>query len=113
MPGSRSVARLLERHKSALSRELSNTSVVSLLAKRGVITAEEEAALLSETRPEARADVFVSFFAQKGFNSFRELCVTLEMECPHLLTALLLDNPGEKAMFAQGLAEIKMLLEQT
>ena len=43
---------------------------------------------------ESKGDAIVRLFSAKGFNAFRELCVTLELESPHLLTALLLDNGG-------------------
>ena len=92
MPGSRSIARLLERHKEALSRELESTNVLRHLCKKGVISDRETDSILSASNGDRRADAIVELFSQKGFNVFRELCVTLELECPHLLTALLLDN---------------------
>lgn len=92
MPGSRSIARLLERHKDSLARELESTNVLHHLCKKGVISREETERIAGCTDAESRADAIVDLFSQKGFNAFRELCVTLELECPHLLTALLLDN---------------------
>ena len=99
MPGSRSIGRLLERHKTSLSSALRSTNVLENLLKKGVITAEERDSLMME-EDDAEGDVLVRLFSQKGFNSFRELCVTLEMECPQLLTALLLDNGGGSAAAA-------------
>ena len=40
MPGSRSIARLLERHKDELAKEFSSTAVLSHLHKKGVVTDE-------------------------------------------------------------------------
>lgn len=96
MPGSRSIARLLERHKVSLSNEILAPNVLQQLSKKGVISAEEEDSLRSEANPVLRGDLIVHLFSQKGFNAFRELCITLELECPHLqLTSLLLDSAGQ------------------
>ena len=94
MPGSRSIARLLERHKVILAREMDNPKVIEQLVNKGVLTSEDEVKLRSQSG-DAKADVIVEMFSQKGFNAFREMCVTLEMECPQLLTSLLLDSAGE------------------
>ena len=40
MPGSRSIARLLERHKDELAKEFSSTTVLSHLHKKGVLSDE-------------------------------------------------------------------------
>ncbi len=99
MPASRSIARLLERHKSALAREVERTGVLARLAKKGVLSGEEEARLRQDARPGSEGgtggSLLVDVFSRKGFDAFRELCVTLEVESPHLLTSLLLDSQGE------------------
>ena len=69
--------------------------VLHHLVQKHVITAEEERQLLNERNPTLRGEIFVNLFAQKGFNAFRELCNCLEMDCPHLLTSLLLDSTGK------------------
>ncbi len=104
MPGSRSIARLLERHKASLAREIETTDVLRHLCKKGVIDERESAAIVGAADPAARADAVVELFSSKGFNAFRELCVTLELECPHLLTALLLDNGGGRGAAGVGAA---------
>ncbi len=98
MAGSRkSIQKLLDRHKSQLARELDpqTSSVMTTLTKKGVLNTEEERILLHERNLTARGDLFVDILSKKGFNAFRELCVTLELECPHLLTSLLLDSTGK------------------
>ncbi len=101
MPASRSIARLLERHKSALAREVEGTGVLGRLVAKGVLAAEEERALREDARPAAAGgtggDLLVDTFSRKGFDAFRELCVTLEVESPHLLTSLLLDSQGKRS----------------
>ena len=69
--------------------------VLHHLVNKHVITAEEERSLVTEKNPTLRGEIFVDLFAQKGFNAFRELCNCLEMDCPHLLTSLLLDSTGK------------------
>ena len=94
MPASRSIARLLERHKSALAREVEGTGVLGRLVAKGVLAGED-------ARPAAAVgtggDLLVDTFSRKGFDAFRELCVTLEVESPHLLTSLLLDSQGKRS----------------
>ena len=72
--------------------------VLHHLVNKHVITVEEERSLVNEKNPTLRGEIFVDLFAQKGFNAFRELCNCLEMDCPHLLTSLLLDSTGKKSV---------------
>ena len=98
MAGSRkSIARLLERHKTVLGREMdpTNSQVLAHLVKKGVLSPEEQHILVSERNYAIRGEMFVDLFSRKGFNAFREFCITLELECPHLLTSLLLDSTGK------------------
>ena len=98
MSGSRkSIARLLDRHKTVLGRELdpTNSQVLAHMVKKGVLSLEEQRILATERNYAIRGEMFVDIFSRKGFNAFREFCVTLEMECPHLLTSLLLDSTGK------------------
>ena len=67
---------------------------------------EEERSLVNEKNPTLRGEIFVDLFAQKGFNAFRELCNCLEMDCPHLLTSLLLDSTGKIKIFYRALLYI-------
>lgn len=97
MAGSRkSIQKLLDRHKLQISRELdpSQSAMLTQLSKKGVINVDEEKQLIGETNIAARGDLFVEILAKKGFNAFREMCTALELECPHLLTSLLLDSTG-------------------
>lgn len=94
MTGSKGIARLLDRHKIALSREIDASSILQHLVKKGVLSHEDERRLVSERNVMVRSDLLVEMFAHKGFNAFRELCMILELECPHLLTSLLLDSAG-------------------
>ncbi len=97
MAGSRkSIARLLDRHKTVLGREMdpTNSQVLAHLVKKGVLSPEEQHLLISERNYAVRGEMFVDLFSRKGFNAFREFCITLELECPHLLTSLLLDSTG-------------------
>ena len=73
--------------------------VLHHLVNKHVITVEEERSLVNEKNPTLRGEIFVDLFAQKGFNAFRELCNCLEMDCPHLLTSLLLDSTGKIKIF--------------
>ena len=95
MTGSKGIARLLDRHKIALSREIDSSSILQHLVKKGVLSHDDERKLVSERNTHTRSDLLVEMFAQKGFNAFRELCMILELECPHLLTSLLLDSTGK------------------
>ncbi len=102
MAGSRkSIARLLDRHKTVLGRELdpTNSQVLSHLVKKGVMSGEELHLLTSERNYAVRGEMFVDLFSRKGFNAFREFCITLELECPHLLTSLLLDSTGKTRIY--------------
>ena len=99
MAGSRkSIQKLLDRHKLQISRELdrSQSGMLSQLTKKGVINMDEERQINSEQNIAARGDLFVEILAKKGFNAFREMCNALELECPHLLTSLLLDSTGKR-----------------
>jgi hypothetical protein len=98
MSGSRrSIQKLLDRHKLQIARELEpgQSAMLNHLTKKGVLTADEERQLVAERNIALRGDIFVDMLSKKGFNAFREMCVTLEMECPHLLTSLLLDSTGK------------------
>ena len=98
MSGSRkSIARLLDRHKTVLGREMdpTNSQVLDHLVKKGVLSSDELQVLICERNYAARGEMFVDLFSRKGFNAFREFCITLELECPHLLTSLLLDSTGK------------------
>ena len=103
MAGSRkSIQRLLDRHKLQISRELDpgNSGILTQLSKKGVINSDEERHILSEQNIAARGDLFVEILAKKGFNAFREMCIALELECPHLLTSLLLDSTGKNTFIS-------------
>ena len=98
MAGSRrSIQKLLDRHKLQISKELdpSQSGLIGHLTKKGVFSVDEEKQLMLEQNVSARGDLFVEILAKKGFNAFREMCVALELECPHLLTSLLLDSTGK------------------
>ena len=102
MAGSRkSIQRLLERHKLQISRELEHSGILAQLVKKGVVNHEEESKISLEVNLTARADLFVEVLSKKGFNAFREMCNALELECPHLLTSLLLDSTGKKIVLVQ------------
>ncbi len=94
MRGSRGVARLLDRHKSSLSRAVERTGLLSRLTEKGVLTGEEAAAIRADATGSS-GSLLVEVFSRKGLDAFRELYVTLEVESPHLLTSLLLDSQGE------------------
>ena len=83
----------------ALELDPSVSPVLHHLVNKHVITVEEERSLVNEKNPTLRGEIFVDLFAQKGFNAFRELCNCLEMDCPHLLTSLLLDSTGKKSFY--------------
>ena len=83
----------------ALELDPSVSPVLHHLVNKHVITVEEERSLVNEKNPTLRGEIFVDLFAQKGFNAFRELCNCLEMDCPHLLTSLLLDSTGKNSFY--------------
>ena len=103
MAGSRkSIQKLLDRHKLQISKELDPTQsgLITQLTKKGVLNSDEERQLmLVEQNVSARGDLFVEILAKKGFNAFGEMCCALELECPHLLTSLLLDSTGKIFLF--------------
>ena len=102
MAGSRkSIQKLLDRHKLQISKELdpSQSGLIAQLTKKGVFSADEERQLMVEQNVSARAELFVDILSKKGFNAFREMCVALELECPHLLTSLLLDSTGKTNIY--------------
>ena len=110
MAGSRkSIQRLLERHKLQISRELEHSGILAQLVKKGVVNHEEESKISSEVNLTARADLFVEVLSKKGFNAFREMCNALELECPHLLTSLLLDSTGKKIVLILILVQCQFL----
>lgn len=86
---------MLDRHKLQIAKELTGQNLLAQLSKKGVFNAEEEQLIAAEADLTCRADLFVEILSKKGFNAFRELCIALEMECPHLLTSLLLDSTGK------------------
>ena len=97
---SRTIIRLLDKHKRSLSAELERSPQLVLhLASRGVVSDEEQGRVLEERNATRRAEVFTQVLASKGFNAFRELCMAMEKECPQLLTALLLDSAGKRIRF--------------
>jgi len=92
MPGSRSAARLLARHRPALADELRRRpNLLTALAARGVLDIDE-AERFGALPPGEAAEALSESLANRGANAFRELCVALERESPHLLTTLLLDG---------------------
>ena len=90
----------------ALELDPSVSPVLHHLVNKHVITAEEERSLVNEKNPTLRGEIFVDLFAQKGFNAFRELCNCLEMDCPHLLTSLLLDSTGKTPLINLNLYKV-------
>ena len=90
----------------ALELDPSVSPVLHHLVNKHVITAEEERSLVNEKNPTLRGEIFVDLFSQKGFNAFRELCNCLEMDCPHLLTSLLLDSTGKTQNHITNLASL-------
>ena len=111
MAGSRrSIQKLLDRHKLQISKELdpSQSGLIGQLTKKGVFSVDEEKQLMLEQNVSARGDLFVEILAKKGFNAFREMCVALELECPHLLTSLLLDSTGKRDYFEKKKFSVKL-----
>lgn len=111
MAGSRrSIQKLLDRHKLQISKELdpSQSGLIGHLTKKGVFSVDEEKQLMLEQNVSARGDLFVEILAKKGFNAFREMCVALELECPHLLTSLLLDSTGKRDYFEKKIFSVKL-----
>ena len=90
MSSSNRITRLLQKHKGELSRVDLEPILVHLVKKR-VISREEQLALGSGDQ---RVEKLIELLPTKGFNAFREFCVILEMDCPHLLTSLLMDSNG-------------------
>ena len=48
------------------------------------IQSQERDVITTAPSSESKGDAIVRLFSAKGFNAFRELCVTLELESPHL-----------------------------
>ena len=72
-----------------------NSTLLSRLGDKGVLSILEQRAILGEERQEIRGDILVEIISGKGFSAFRQFCTVLETEFPHLLTQLLLDSTGK------------------
>ena len=95
------IARLLQRHRTELSK-VNLTPLLEHLVKNRVISKEEQQSVINcETSkrgaagPLGSVDKLIEILPSKGFNAFREFCAILEMDCPHLLTSLVLDSTGK------------------
>ena len=98
MAASKSIQKLLERHTRALAEELGeNSTLLSLLGDKGVLTRVEQSTINEEEKQEVRGEILVALVAGKGFSTFRQFCTVLETAFPHLLTQLLLDSAGKIA----------------
>ena len=95
MAAAKSIAKLLERHTSVLAQELGvNSTLLTRLGDKAVLTILEQRAILREEKQELRGEILVEIISSKGFSTFRQFCTVLETEFPHLLTQLLLDSTG-------------------
>jgi hypothetical protein len=72
MAAAKSIAKVLERHKSVLAQELGeNSTLLSRLGDKAVLSILEERAILGEERQEQRGDILVEKISGKGFSVFR------------------------------------------
>lgn len=87
------ITRLLQKHKNELC-QVDLDPILVHMVKRRVVTTEEQAAVLTAASAD-KVDKLIEILPAKGFNAFREFCVILEQDCPHLLNSLLSDANGE------------------
>lgn len=86
------VRSLLERHRSTIIKELSDTNLVAILVKNNVlnISNEDQLNVLSDTSE--KCDYLINFIAKNGFGKFKEFCYAIENECPKLISDLIDDK---------------------
>ncbi|XP_050399487.2 tight junction protein ZO-1 isoform X3 [Patella vulgata] len=92
MAGRGGVARLFERHRSRLLKELDINRIFPKLARKGVFTAVEETEISSITDNIKKLEVFLDLLSVKGTKAFQEFCSSLEELSPNLLTSFLLET---------------------
>ncbi|KAK6184685.1 hypothetical protein SNE40_007104 [Patella caerulea] len=95
MAGRGGVARLFERHRPRLLKELDINRIFPKLARKGVFTPVEETEISSITDNIKKIEVFLDLLSVKGTKAFQEFCSSLEELSPSLLTSFLLDTSGK------------------
>ena len=94
------VGRLLQKHKTTLTRDVDINRIVSKLTQRGALNEKEEEVILECSDQNKKADIFVDILSEKGSRTFHEFCTVLEECSPNLLTKFLLDStPGEMTFY--------------
>ena len=89
------ITRLLQKHKNELC-QVDLDPILVHMVKRRVVTTEDQAAVTASGA--GKVDKLIEILPAKGFNAFREFCVILEQDCPHLLNSLLAEANGEKSI---------------
>ena len=92
MSSSNRITKLLQKHKTELSK-VNLDPILTHMVKKRVITRDEQATVVAATG-DRKVDQLIQILPQKGFNAFREFCVILEMDYPHLLTSLIIESNG-------------------
>ena len=92
MSSSHRITKLLQKHRTELNNVSLDPILVHMVKKRVISRDEQQAVLNSGPH---KVDKLIEILPQKGFNAFREFCVILELDCPHLLTSLLMDSNGK------------------
>ena len=85
------ITRLLQKHKNELC-QVDLEPILVHMVKRRVISSDEQASVTTSIE---KVDKLIEILPAKGFNAFREFCVILEKDCPHLLNSLLSDANGK------------------
>jgi hypothetical protein len=89
------VGRLLQKHKTAFSKDIDINRIVSKLTQRGALNKKEEEVILECGDQKQKGEIFMDILSEKGSRFFHEFCAVLEECAPHLLTRFLLDaSPG-------------------
>jgi hypothetical protein len=81
---------ILAVHKSEIVNELDVSRILPILVRKHVFDTVDEREILSFNDRHYQADLFVDRLSSKGSEAFHEFCVTLERNCPSLLTRFLL-----------------------
>ena len=85
------ISKLLLKHKHELGNVDLDPILIHLVKKR-VISSEEENLVRSASN---KVEKLIEILPGKGLNAFREFCVVLEQDCPHLLNSLLAEANGK------------------
>ncbi|KAJ8311748.1 hypothetical protein KUTeg_011103 [Tegillarca granosa] len=95
MAGTDAIARLLDRHKVTLARDIDVNKFLPRLKRKGIITKADEKEIFGKNDQNIVTETFLEVLSRKGLTAFQEFCTCLEEIAPHLLTVFLIDSPAK------------------